>query len=205
MACECRCPGCDSALVAKKGSVRLHHFAHLRGGECEHSVETIAHLLAKRILSEQKTLTVPPVYGIPETRAILAPYTDLRFASVVVEKRLNGFVPDIIGSIESGPDLLVEIVVTHPADQEKVQRIVAGGTSAVEVMVPKCDLLSEAVVRWALNTTGGPKRWLFHSEAAGYRQRTFGGEADGRAWRYAYKSNYYGYFPLERVDSAKKS
>ena len=46
--CGCICPGCKEPLVAKnKGMVRVHHFAHESGTECELAYESMLHLLAK--------------------------------------------------------------------------------------------------------------------------------------------------------------
>ena len=46
--CGCICPACKEPLVAKnKGTVRVHHFAHLSGTECGLAYESMLHLLAK--------------------------------------------------------------------------------------------------------------------------------------------------------------
>jgi hypothetical protein len=47
-ACGCVCPACKEPLVAKnKGQVRIHHFAHQSGADCNLAYETMLHLLAK--------------------------------------------------------------------------------------------------------------------------------------------------------------
>ena len=46
--CCCFCPACKEPLVAKnKGMVRVHHFAHQSGTECDLAYESMLHLLAK--------------------------------------------------------------------------------------------------------------------------------------------------------------
>ena len=46
--CCCICPACKEPLVAKnKGMVRVHHFAHQSGTECDWAYESMLHLLAK--------------------------------------------------------------------------------------------------------------------------------------------------------------
>lgn len=40
LACNCVCPECDGLVVAKKGEVRVHHFAHHDLRECRHALET---------------------------------------------------------------------------------------------------------------------------------------------------------------------
>src|SRR5690348_8256532 len=37
-ACECRCVGCGRALIAKKGEVLVHHFAHANNEACSGSL-----------------------------------------------------------------------------------------------------------------------------------------------------------------------
>ena len=46
--CACTCPACGEALIAKNnGIMRVHHFAHKSGVECEFAHESMLHLLAK--------------------------------------------------------------------------------------------------------------------------------------------------------------
>ncbi len=47
-ACGCVCPACGKPLMARnRGEMRIHHFAHQTGAECEYAYETMLHLLAK--------------------------------------------------------------------------------------------------------------------------------------------------------------
>ncbi len=46
--CGCFYPACKEPLIAKNSSnIKVHHFAHVSGVECETAYETILHLLAK--------------------------------------------------------------------------------------------------------------------------------------------------------------
>ncbi len=46
--CGCLCPACNEPLVAKnKGKIKMHHFAHKSGTECNFAYESMLHLLAK--------------------------------------------------------------------------------------------------------------------------------------------------------------
>lgn len=56
LACNCVCPGCGRQMVAKKGSVQAHHFAHYAqqdGRTCMSAGETALHKLAKRVLNDR--------------------------------------------------------------------------------------------------------------------------------------------------------
>lgn len=51
--CGCFCPACNEPLIAKnKGAIRIHHFAHQSGKECDYAVESMLHKLAKEKVRE---------------------------------------------------------------------------------------------------------------------------------------------------------
>lgn len=67
-----RCMGCACEMVAKKGAVVTHHFAHdptdvERQGKCYFSDETYRHSVAKDTLLLLKQIKVPAVYKYPPT------------------------------------------------------------------------------------------------------------------------------------------
>jgi archaellum component FlaC len=67
-----RCMGCACEMVAKKGTVIAHHFAHdpkdvERQGKCYFSDETYRHGVAKDTLLLLKQIKVPAVYKYPPT------------------------------------------------------------------------------------------------------------------------------------------
>lgn len=39
--CNCKCPSCKQLLIAKKGNVNDHHFAHISHIECKYGYETL--------------------------------------------------------------------------------------------------------------------------------------------------------------------
>ncbi|MBB4079179.1 hypothetical protein GGR28_001799 [Lewinella aquimaris] len=61
------CMGCSWEMIARKGAIRDHHFAHAPRnwddkGACTYSDETYRHKLAKEILQRTKKIRVPAVY-----------------------------------------------------------------------------------------------------------------------------------------------
>lgn len=53
LACNCYCPSCKEKLVAKNGgTIRIHHFAHASGVDCEGAYESMLHQLAKLRIQE---------------------------------------------------------------------------------------------------------------------------------------------------------
>lgn len=162
-ACRCRCPACGEPLVARKGSV-AHHFAHRPDSSCNAATaaETALHRLAKEIVADKRRLRVPAVevegQGIRKRRAASK---EIRFESAAVEHRLEGVVADVMVTL-GDRRLLVEILVTHESDEEKVSRIGALGISAIEIdlsNVPR-DASRREVEAAVLKTAR--RRWLFN-------------------------------------------
>ncbi|TDE09162.1 competence protein CoiA family protein [Dyadobacter psychrotolerans] len=64
------CPGCRQRMIARKGDIKIHHFAHdpqdvERRGKCSYSDETIRHKLGKEILQHLKHVKVPSLRKYP--------------------------------------------------------------------------------------------------------------------------------------------
>jgi len=47
------CPHCSTAVILKRGRVKVAHFAHAPGAVCDWARESATHLLAKRVLADQ--------------------------------------------------------------------------------------------------------------------------------------------------------
>jgi len=97
-ACKCVCPVCGQPLQAKQGAEKTHHFSHLTNFECK--PETILHRVAKKILEGSSRIMLPDGKGW------------FYYERVELEKRFDGFQPDIVLYDDTGKSLLVEIAVT---------------------------------------------------------------------------------------------
>jgi hypothetical protein len=116
-ACGCICPGCKAPMIARKGAVRRHHFAHASGKGCG---ESGMHLAAKYLLRDRLVAAlahrVPVNYrwvcgscGIPHTRDLL-----YHAEGVEMERPLESCQPDLqILGAGRHPLLFLEVVVTH--------------------------------------------------------------------------------------------
>lgn len=62
-ACGCFCPDCRGALVARKGNVRVHHFAHADQRECRHALEASLFGMAREHLSQPGAVLALPGHG----------------------------------------------------------------------------------------------------------------------------------------------
>ena len=111
LACGCVCPSCKGSLVARKGTVTVHHFAHHKGAECVKAVETALHLASKQILADRRTITLPAVQikldcyrdPIPVSAERTFPLDEVR-----AEHRTEDIVPDIL-AYSGGVPLMIEI------------------------------------------------------------------------------------------------
>lgn len=84
--CECFCPACKQALVAKNGgSKREHHFAHLNVVECEHGYQSALHYMAKDLFQELQYLTF-----IKNGKPV-----QYKIDSVILECKVDEIIPDI--------------------------------------------------------------------------------------------------------------
>lgn len=171
--CQCSCPACGVELVAKKGAVVRHHFAHHAGDTCKYAVETALHLAAKDILLSAKEMVLPKVqvefnpYG--KDPILLAPEASYKITDVRLEKSVGKIVPDVI--IESlGRKILIEIFVTHKTGSEKIKHIQSLGLSAVEIDLSETPRdLSIRDLELLILSGGAHKRWL-HNAASEKRK-----------------------------------
>lgn len=177
--CECICPTCRGALIARQGEVREHHFAHASediGEECRRAPETALHRAAKEVLAACKTIMLPAIktssgYADPDSHRgeydpELEPPERRPIESVEVEQKLGSIIPDLILMID-GRKLLVEITVTHGVDEDKRKRIRGLGISCLEIDLsdighdlPRKEL--EEIVVDGIDH----KHWLYNVDAA---------------------------------------
>lgn len=137
---DCFCPGCGKPLVARKGAIKVHHFAHDGDHPC--NGETILHLLAKQLLRERIESALLAGLPIPirwkcrrcenEHRGDLLK----RAKAVQLETGLEGKVPDLtlIGSSEDAC-AVIEVVVTHSPEPEARKTYAARKIPIVEVHI----------------------------------------------------------------------
>lgn len=177
--CECICPVCKGALIARQGEVREHHFAHASediGEECRRAPETALHHAAKEILAECKTIMLPAIkassgYADPDSHRgeydpELEPPERWPIESSEVEPRLGSIVPDLILKID-GRKLLVEITVTHGVDRHKRKRIMELGMSCLEIDLSDIghDLTRKELEEIVVDGIDH-KHWLYSVDAA---------------------------------------
>ncbi|MDP4270690.1 MAG: competence protein CoiA family protein [Bacteroidota bacterium] len=172
LACNCVCPNCGETLIARKGNIREHHFAHYKSDDCGWTGESVIHKIAKEIIANSRTIKLPnliwsynPVIAIYGERTIL-------IDNVKLEQKIGSIIPDII--IETkGRELLVEIKVSHGIDRNKFLKIKKLDIPTIEIDVKelvsslfkKGDyFLRSASFEEALIDSDKNKYWIYNTE-----------------------------------------
>ena len=134
--CGCFCPACGDRLIAKKGDVVRHHFAHQSDKPCEYGVETALHIAAKEFLATAKSFTIPEVkLRFPHSYKpdiLIHESMKIEIDHVELEKHIDALIPDVV-VYSGGKKLFIEICVTHPIDEKKLQKIINLGISTIEI------------------------------------------------------------------------
>jgi len=176
------CPDCGGALIARKGSERIPHFAHTAIGECRHAGETALHLMAKEIIASGACLSLPPFEvedGYGRWRQVQSA-TVVSFDTVDTEVFEDGIRPDLIGSVSAVHGgqivtrrLIIEIRVTHAVEKRKLDILRARGDSVLELDLSKVDRGLDRPALAQLLLDDAPRIWLFHRDEVRMRAEAF--------------------------------
>ena len=165
LACGCICPACGEKLIAKKGDVVMHHFAHRSGINCEYGVETALHLVAKEVLTSAKEMVIPQVeLRFPNShkeKIRIHESIKVKIDRVEVEKRIDDIIPDLV--VYSGEKkFLLEIFVTHSIDERKLKKIKEVGISTIEIDLSGLNDLSEIELTKVILEDDSKKTWKYN-------------------------------------------
>jgi hypothetical protein len=173
IACGCVCPSCQSPLIARKGAIKVPHFAHQNGQPCHNAVGSALHRASKQLLSECREITLPPVnlhfrsYREPFPIASEATY---QIDEVWEECRSESVLPDLFLRV-GGNLLIIEIRVARVVDPKKLDKIRRLGISAIEVdLSSMLREFSPESLRNDLVKQTENKKWLYNAKADGYKR-----------------------------------
>lgn len=178
LACNCTCPGCSGALIAKHaplGKVRPH-FAHYSDSVCAGGLESAVHLAAKQLIDEKRELYLPELVATVRSRLAGFQYLERRetvhkgalahLDQVRVEESLGQIRPDLIVET-AGQQVLVEIAFTSFVSSEKLERIRLKSIGAIEVDVSDLAELNFETLSKRLFESSPRAMWIFHPEILG--------------------------------------
>ena len=127
LACQCTCFECGEAVIARKGEIKEHHFAHASNKvSCTINPESVLHKYAKEVIVESMGLMLP---ALPDSDSEAAWWT---FEKLLPEFSLGLIRPDLIGYFDGEP-ILIEIAVTHFIDVEKLKCIEVFKSKCIEI------------------------------------------------------------------------
>ena len=173
--CGCVCPACGERLVAKKGTIMMHHFAHYSGENCAYGYESSLHLAAKDIISKANKMTIPPIYVIfPHSYKkdeLINEAQMISVKKVELEKRYGSVIPDIVVYTDETV-FFVEILVTHRIDDEKLKKLRKAHVSTIEIdLSKKSSTISIEELTSILLNDSDEKKWKYNSLSEQYYQQ----------------------------------
>lgn len=174
LACGCTCARCGQRLIAKKGAIRQHHFAHFEDTACHGAAESALHLLAKELLARCHTFGLPQyTYNrrrktragvIVQHHGTITNGGLLPVHGVRVESRAGDFIPDIIIESDS-TSILIEVAVTNRVTRPKLRKIRRRNLPALEIRLEASDsFLPREALQRKLQQASACKAWLFHPD-----------------------------------------
>ncbi|WP_427914798.1 hypothetical protein ACPWT1_07765 [Ramlibacter sp. MMS24-I3-19] len=168
LAYGCMCLDCGERLIARKGEVREHHFAHTSGNEHDWAWETHLHLYAKQLVAQAGGLAVPlhasicEHLGFPESRQ--RGRLDAHPLGIEQEVARGAVRPDLIVQVaDRRIEVALEVYVTHAADRAKRQEFKRLRLPALEIDLSRMQRYGFNVdrVRAAVIDEVDNKRWLW--------------------------------------------
>lgn len=168
LACRCICPDpeCGADLVAKRSSRGLPFFAHHNRSECKWGYETALHRMAKQIIDDAKAVTLPEhsvrvqatsPEGITLTGSADFPKRHVELRDIMLERRVERWVPDLSAKLKNKANIFIEIYVSHAVDGEKPEKLdnlfEINLSKLPEEVVSDLEKLKEAVL------TSAPRKW----------------------------------------------
>ena len=183
LACSCYCVECERPLVAKKGPVLRHHFAHSADDpNCHPAPESLIHRYAKQQLATLVTLVLPGFTvnarhesndgRVHQMSRRHHPFFQLEVVNSHVEAEVSGYdetkvVPDVLLETNMGR-VALEVFFRHQVQAEKVWKYAKKlHMSAVEICLADVAVdASSASIEMAL-TDLSRWRWL-HNQHSRY-------------------------------------
>ncbi len=151
--CGCCCPYCQETVLARRGMIKEHHFAHHsdnRGANLAICYMVTLYKLAEQIIQTKKCIMAPSYYGIFPNKMI-------EFVDVKIDNQFDreDKQPDVIATTADGKNYLIEFVFNY-----KVQRKTAldyKNLSCIEIDLKDQSL--ESLETFLLTSPFG-RKWL---------------------------------------------
>ena len=172
-ACNCICPGCQGALLARQGTEREWHFAHVQATDCPDGYEKSVHELAKQRIQQQKLLLLPAIeasaqgwdaYGrLVEKKQSVMEARPVQLDECTKSRPRGEVTPDLTG-FRKDREILVEITVFHRLMPEKQSRLIETGVPTIEIDLSVFKTQQATLERLDAELFENPRnrRWIWH-------------------------------------------
>ena len=163
--CGLICPECGLPLIARKGEIKAHHFAHAPGHICideTGALETQAHRFAKEVLVGA-SLLLPDFQYLGETG------DRVTVSSAIIEESRGPIRPDLIcgivwkNKLTNEPktlELAIEIKVTHRVSAMKAASFAQQKLRCIEIDIARYRFCSDEEIKRAV-IFEAPRRWVW--------------------------------------------
>lgn len=169
------CPSCGDVLIAKKGNIRAHYFAHKNVEMCNNGLETALHMYTKQLIESEKKFWIPQLtYNFHATNkhwTLLKPQL-IEFERIDKEKTFSNIRADIVGYIKNVP-LIIEVCVTHPVDSDKLNKIKTLDISTIELILDKDVLYDNDKLKNAIIGPSENKKWLYNRKSHEFMKKLY--------------------------------
>ncbi len=167
----------------------IHHFAHHADRACTGAWESTLHILAKEVIATAGSIDLPEVVAAHEHLAErIAPIRAFAYDATDREVWMGTITPDIVVH-GGGRQLLVEVYVTHRAEDAKLEELRRRELPAIEIDLSKAPRHAPREHHAELILRTAPRRWLFNGKMeaaiARLRQQTEREAADRHRRRQA--------------------
>lgn len=162
LACQCTCFTCGEEVIARKGEINEHHFAHTSNKDsCVINTESLIHKYGKQVILDNLYVHLPtlPPYSSDEHQSTL-----WTFERVIPEFSLGKIRPDLV-AYKDGKPIFIEIAVTHFIDQAKLDFIKKFAVNTVELdlsslLNSETPIPSDEARRFILEELSN-KKWIY--------------------------------------------
>ena len=171
LACGCECIGCGSPLIARKGEIKTHHFAHHDGNQ-NNCNESILHKLGKQIIQDSNKVGIHPlvnevsqkdVVGIYHSKTFNDNKYTLKFDDVIPEKSTGSFQPDLTCSTGNHV-IFIEIVVSNGVSDEKLEKIKEYGVPVLVIDLSELSTMSDFESIKKSIIYDAPRHWVHNPD-----------------------------------------
>lgn len=173
--CNCRCAHCGEDFNAKLGDIKRHHFAHKSNYECVYSNEIAVYLLAKKLLAEIATITLPAVeYSFSYRCDIAKQIHDGAVGQIDYCCDPQQYPPLLLADIDNQPTRIILSFASYYTSDDFMllqEEATNQGWNCLAIDLPHIEDESSvtlAMLKEAIKGCVGSKRWIHHlcAEAA---------------------------------------